>query len=1073
MSASRRAKTASRLAVLNVVLMTTAFTVPAFGQIETVVVTAERKAEDIQTVPIAVTALTAQDLKAKQVNTFRDLQFHVPSVTYTKHNFSGSEFEIRGITTQYGLGAAIAINEDEIYNEQPSITTGEYFDVDRVEVSRGPQSTLYGRAATGGAVDVITTKADLNNFAARFSMDYGTFNTMKPDAMVNIPIIDGELAIRFAAHAVFHDGYENNIYPGPQVFPGGAVDKRVNSQGTAGGRVSVRWEPDSDTTVDFIGEVGYEADTRVAGDKQLCHRDPSGVIGCLPDKLGFDAPNELSQFSTVLGSKQGIGAALTPALGFAAAQTYGNTLGLFQLAGNGGPGDPAGPAGAAFLGVSLIPNQYSAGVPLPSPPFPPGLFPMHPQVVNGIGSNANGLVTHDLLTSNTPYNPKTVGNGQEFIVNWQQKIVSWLSSSVDLGYITGRSAQYQNYNNVTPENISGLITQAVTAFDLSIPAHGVYDNAYFNIPGTLPLSSITYGGKFGSYGGVIDYTHGGVLTKTSDVLRYDEDNFSATEWTGEVRFQTAFEGPLNFSAGAFYMANRNRNQYWVAGDTLDWEAIVLGAVTGQGLGNLPLVLADTAYDGEYRKGDVLSRSAFVEATYEILPNTLSAIVGARFNDDRASYWGTPVTCTPPPPNLVGPCGSGGLLDTNGAALVGSTTVGFPQVPFPFSLPAGTPGSGKNVKTNDLWTGRATLNYTPKIDWTDQTLIYFTASRGELAGGFNKTQNSTALTVPVNFAPATVDALEIGTKNTLLDGTLQLNLDAWYYNYENYQVGIISNRAALTFNVPAHLDGFETEALWQPTDKFAVNFTLSLTDSAVGKTYAVDGRNPTGGVPGNILVKDLTNGSFCVVQPLPGGPRTAGQTPGDSNPLYHINNFYLPNGGNAAIDAPFGVPLVNYGTCGTPEATLEAAGFQYTLATNPTTGALIPGNHDGSGVAANLHGNNLPQVPFGQVGVGAQYTFSLGSGFTFVPRVDYYWQAHTETRVWNDANIDRVGAWDVMNVNLQVNAPDGAWYARAFATNLFDKKNVTGAYFTDPTSSNFTNVFVEDPRVIGIGFGTNW
>ena len=168
--------------------------------------TAERKAEDIQTVPIAVTALTGADLKAKQVDSSRDLQFHVPSVTCTKTQFGGAQFQIRGITTQFGLGAAIAQNQNDIYLEAPALVNGQYFDVDRVEVARGPQSTSYGRAATGGAVNIITSKPNLDEFEARASFDYGTYNTMKPELMVNVPIIDGELGIRVAALGVFHDG---------------------------------------------------------------------------------------------------------------------------------------------------------------------------------------------------------------------------------------------------------------------------------------------------------------------------------------------------------------------------------------------------------------------------------------------------------------------------------------------------------------------------------------------------------------------------------------------------------------------------------------------------------------------------------------------------------------------------------------------------------------------------------------------------------------------------------------------------------------------------------------------------
>ena len=121
-----------------------------------------------------------------------------------------------------------------------------------------------------------------------------------------------------------------------------------------------------------------------------------------------------------------------------------------------------------------------------------------------------------------------------------------------------------------------------------------------------------------------------------------------------------------------------------------------------------------------------------------------------------------------------------------------------------------------------------------------------------------------------FQPATVDALEVGTKNTLLDGTLQANLDVWYYNYENYQVGIIDNRAALTFNIPAHLYGAEGEFVWQPQDDLAFNLTLSLTQSQAGNAFVVDQRNPTAGVPNSILVKDMTNGSLCVIAADHGG-----------------------------------------------------------------------------------------------------------------------------------------------------------------------------------------------------------
>ncbi|MBL6940152.1 MAG: TonB-dependent receptor plug domain-containing protein [Alphaproteobacteria bacterium] len=1058
---------------ISALLVSTAFTAPAFAQIETVVVTAERKAEDIQTVPIAVTALTGTDLKAKQVYSFRDLQFHVPSVTYTKSNFGGAQFQIRGITTQFGLGAAIAQNENDIYLEAPQLVTGQYFDVDRVEVARGPQSTSYGRAATGGAVNIITTKPNLDDFQARASFDYGSYNTMKPEVMVNIPLIDGELGVRFAALGVFHDGYEKNFYSGPAIYPGN-LDKRINGQGTASGRFSVRWQPSSDTTIDLVAEGGYENDNRVRGDKQLCHRDPSGVIGCLPDALGTQPLNVLSTLGATLGSKQGITALLNLSFTFpyAVAQTLGNTLGLFNLAGNGGPGDPGSAITAATIrGFSITPNPFTTTI-------APGVYSVNPALVNGVGSGAGGTVHPDLLSADTAYSPKYKTSNQTYMLNWSQTLTSWLKATLDAGYATSYQFTQQNYNDASPENISPLISAGVagfhTLFDAGANVSGAY-NTYFSVPGALPISNTYYNGKFGSYAGSIDPAHG-ILTRNSYFSAYDEDQFSQREWTGELRFQTAFDGRFQMSGGLFWMSYDSRNQYWVAANGLDWESMVIGASFGTfiaplpppiGLGTsgLPLMLASTSYDGEYRRGAVQSRSAFLEGTYDLIPDTLKLIAGARFNDDRSSAQVTPVAV-------------GGLLLANGFAPVGTPSctanggiaapgcIGFPGT---FRLPTGI--TGKLNNTTDKWTGRLSLNWTPKLSWTDQTFVYATLSRGELAGGVNKAQGTAALVVPTTYQPATVDAVEVGAKNTLLDGTLQANLTAWYYNYENYQVGIISNRAALTLNVPAHLYGLEGEFVWQPDEDLAFNATLSLTRSQAGNAYFTDQRNPTNNVPNSILIKDMTNGSLCVIQPITAA--AAGHTPGESNAAFHVNNFYLPNGGNAAIDAPYGIPLVNYGICNAAlQPLLNAFGFGYTQETNPRTGAPIAGVFNGTGFARNIHGNKLPQVPNAQVGVGGQYTYHWDD-YTIVPRVDYYWQSSMQARIMNDPGSDYIGAWDTMNAQIQLNAPDSKWYAKVFVTNVFDKHNPTGVYLTDPTSALFTNVFAEDPRVVGVSIGATW
>jgi outer membrane receptor protein involved in Fe transport len=1154
---------------------------PASAAIETVVVTAERHAENIQAVPIAVTAVTGQDLHEKQIQSFRDLQMHVPSVTYTKHNFGGAQFQIRGISVPLTLGAAISYNQDDIYIEAPNLVTGDYFDVDRVEILRGPQSTSFGRAGTGGAVDVHTSKPNLDAFAATANIDYGTYNTLKPEVMVNVPIIEGELGVRVALYGDFHSGYEKNIYNGPQLYPNSRPGTRADSLGYSDGRFSVRWEPSSDTTIDLVADTFYERDSRVRGDKQLCHRDPSGVVGCLPDRLGNDPVN---QFASYFGME-------------------GSTLNSAQL--------------GAFVSTNLA------------------LF--NPLIQNGPGSGFTDGLGHpitlpkDVLTVDTPFTPYTKTSGGIYYMNWDQKITDWLGAEVDAGYTAGYQRLQQAFNNSPPENIGALIANAQTNFhDFAGAFHGVptfaaapYETAYFgsvpaatpfptlltfpgpgipisqftpqmpvigfqsptlnaaainfnaNLPamsatphyGLLPISNVYYNGELNSYSGIIDNTHG-VLTYSPYSLSYDEEAFHIREWTGEARFNTNFEGPFQAHAGAFFMSTNFRNQYWDVANSQDYDAIVTGALSGNFFQHINgLVGAMPALDAEFRNYSLTSQSAFIEGEYQIFDD-LKVTAGARFNDERfhdeifspfgylgsvqgAGVLGTNLVGAPAPiplgavptglsptpfflpTNPINPsCNPAAPTATAGAqvtpvpisggclsfAPIGTTTVnrGTPIVDPLFTL-------GKPNFRNDGWSGRFVVEWNPKLSFTDSTHIYLSASRGFLGGGVNDGVDPN-LGLPPTFKPAVVDALELGAKNTLLDDTLTMNLDVWYYDYQNYQLPGSASRVTSTFNVPAHLYGAEGEWFWAPDDHWQFGANLSLTGSEIGTAYAVDPRNPTAGDPNYILIKDTTTGVNCTV--VRTSSAVGNSTPGDVTFMtatglqgHRVTGFFqagATQAQNAVLtsaastpaqlfatsqavnsqDAAVGIPWVNFGSCAqtrTNITNLAAAGFEYSLAFNPKTGAVVPGPNvtlppgspgfplgytgptqvtSGAGKPVNLKGNNLPQVPMAQVGVNAQYTWNLDNGYTLVPRVDYYWQSRNYANAFND-NIDRIGSWDVMNAQIQLNAPEDKWYARFFAKNIFDKRNPTGAYVAPSGYALFTNQFVEDPRVVGMSFGTHW
>ncbi len=150
----------------------------------------------------------------------------------------------------------------------------------------------------------------------------------------------------------------------------------------------------------------------------------------------------------------------SPTFGFpyASAQGLGNTLGLFNLAGNGGPGDPAGRAAAQpILGFTALANPFNTQLPRRR-----ASSRVNPQPVNGIGYCANGVVSPDLLTSEHVRSvPKFKGvRTSNYMLNWAQTVTSWLKATVDAGYSSGYQFTQQNYNDATPENISPLISSA-------------------------------------------------------------------------------------------------------------------------------------------------------------------------------------------------------------------------------------------------------------------------------------------------------------------------------------------------------------------------------------------------------------------------------------------------------------------------------------------------------------------------------------------------------------------------------------------------------------------------------------
>ncbi|HEY2661061.1 MAG TPA: TonB-dependent receptor [Caulobacteraceae bacterium] len=229
-----------------------------------IVVTAQRRSESLQSVPLAVSAFSQDALKTQRLDGGQNLELSIPNVNYSRGNFGGYNFQIRGIGTKSvsptgDPGVSFSINELTVAANHLGDT--DFYDVDRVEVLRGPVGTLYGRNATGGAVNVVYAQPS-DVFGASITGDYGNFDSKKINGYVNLPFGDS-FAVRLAGFYLDRGGFGNNQYTGDKVD-----DRHLGS-----GRVTLQWHPNDRFKSTLTYEHFAENDHRNRVGKQLCTKD--------------------------------------------------------------------------------------------------------------------------------------------------------------------------------------------------------------------------------------------------------------------------------------------------------------------------------------------------------------------------------------------------------------------------------------------------------------------------------------------------------------------------------------------------------------------------------------------------------------------------------------------------------------------------------------------------------------------------------------------------------------------------------------------------------------------------------
>lgn len=190
-----------------------AFAQSSGGSLDEVIVTAQKQEQNIQDVPIALSALSADSIINQGVEGAQALQQLVPGLVYNNTGATAQPF-IRGVGTrlaQNGLELSNATYIDDRYVARPTASMFELADVERIEVLKGPQGTLYGRNATGGAIRVITKDVG-DEYGGDLKASFGNFNAHTLSGSVNIPFYEGT-GLRVTAITKGRDGYAENVDP--------------------------------------------------------------------------------------------------------------------------------------------------------------------------------------------------------------------------------------------------------------------------------------------------------------------------------------------------------------------------------------------------------------------------------------------------------------------------------------------------------------------------------------------------------------------------------------------------------------------------------------------------------------------------------------------------------------------------------------------------------------------------------------------------------------------------------------------------------------------------------------------
>ena len=284
--------------VAAVTLVALGATSPAFAEeeapaatdeqtIEEILVTATRRTQSLQDVPISISAVQAEDILATGALNLQDLSVQVPNFVFAESvNHALSFISIRGINSRtepqdIGFDSSVGVYVDGVFHSRQFNANANMGEVERVEVLRGPQGTLFGRNTISGAINITSRKPATDQFFGNFSVDVGDRGMLHARGSLNVPIVADVLAVKLFAESYEKDGYATNLTTG---------NDNLANRDRSSGRFQVRYAPGDRTTID-LSVSAYKSESE---DYFFEHID-----GPASDGRDFTTTNDSENFSKI------------------------------------------------------------------------------------------------------------------------------------------------------------------------------------------------------------------------------------------------------------------------------------------------------------------------------------------------------------------------------------------------------------------------------------------------------------------------------------------------------------------------------------------------------------------------------------------------------------------------------------------------------------------------------------------------------------------------------------------------------------------------------------------------------